>query len=288
MRALFLVAALAPAVARGNAALWFDPDLGCGRVEVYAQTGQLADLPGCSGTLPPRAPEMEQALRDAKRDLLAAEANVTSGNIALAMPLLDAVERRIARTPPGNPELPDRWSRARPLYERAVADLRARARLASRFGKLSTAYRAAVDAAAVMTARERDGGAADALAKARDCVAEFAEARAGGVDLSVEAELVPGRRRPLAEALDECDRAQRAAEPLARAEDAALAARRAEVRKPLRGDRLRIFDAHPRELPAVAGVRRATARAIGSAPAWRYARDIFYFRGNKLLRAETR
>ncbi len=287
MRAFALALACVPAVAAANSAVWFDPDLGCGRAEVWDNTGQIADLPGCSGTLPPRAPEMEQVLHDLKRDLLAAEVDIGGGNPTPVGPLLDAVERRLARTPAAHPELPDRWARARPRYERAAADLRVRARLASRLPRIVRAYRAAVESAATMTARERDDGASDALAKAHDCVAEFAEARAGGVDLAVAIELWPGRRRVLTDALAECDKAARDAEPLARAEAAARAARRAEWRKPLRGDRLQVFDAHPTQLPDP-GTRRRDPRAVASAPTWRYAGEVYWFRGNKLVRREMR
>src|SRR5262245_30887299 len=143
-----------PVAARANSALWFDPDLGCGRAEVYQRTGQLSDLPGCSGALPERPPEVEQALHDAKRGLLDVDALLARGSIDGADKLLDTVERRLARTPPPNPELRDRWGRARPLYERALDRMRARRRLLPRLGRLAAAWRAAVDGAATMTARE--------------------------------------------------------------------------------------------------------------------------------------
>ena len=153
-------------------------------------------------------------------------------------------------------------------------------------GRLAAAYQAATARAASMTAREREGGPAEALRLARDCVAEFAEMRAGGVDLATEAELVPGRRRRLDEALVECERARDQAEPLVRAEEQAKVARRAEWRKLLVGDRLKVFDAHPGLLPDP-GTPRRDARTCCKANVWSYpstaGNEVFQFRGNRLV-----
>jgi hypothetical protein len=271
--------------ARANSALWFDPDLGCGRAEVFAQTAKIADLPGCSGTLPAKAPEIERLLHDAKRALVDLEGLLAANKLDAADRLLEDLRLRFSRTPAPNPELPDRWAKSQPAFEKAIADMTARRRMAPRWERLAGAYNAAMARAQAMTETERDDGPAETVRLAKECIAEFAEARAAGIDLSVEGELVPGKRRRLDEGLAECEKARDRAEPLARAEEQAKVARRAEWRKKLSGDRLKIFDQHPGVLPDP-GTKKRDAKACAKASVWSYpsstGNEVFVFHGAKL------
>ncbi|MSP61963.1 MAG: hypothetical protein EXR72_16855 [Myxococcales bacterium] len=275
------------ATSAANPAVWFDPDRGCGRGEVFVRTGRVADLPGCSGTLPPAAPPVEGILHDAKRALVDADRLLDRGAVDSVDALLDGATLRLATVTAPHPEMPDRLTSARPLYEQALVRLRDRRRFVPRLGRLRDAHRAAVDAGRTMTAREREGGAADTVRLARVCLSELAEARAAGINFTTPVELTRDRQRPLDDAMADCEAARAAAEPLARAQEIALRTRRAEWRKAMRGDRLKVFDAHPDALPECAATSRG-ARATASAKEWCYTtsagREVYTFQGNRLLR----
>lgn len=277
--------ALIPQAALANSALWFDPDLGCGRGAVFVRTNQVADLPGCSGRLPKSPPQVEVALHDAKRALLDADAALSKGKLEKVDAALAEVEKALAQTPPLHPELPDRWEEALPLYRRTVASVRARRKLAPRMARLAQAHRDAVEAHQGMTAHEREGGPAHALDLADQCLKEMEAAKADGVDFAADVELEKGRLRPLDEARADCEKAHAQAGPLVAAEQASLKARRTALRKKLRGDRLKIFDQHDGAFPELAGGKIAAA-AIARVPVWRYAGitgiEVFTFKGNKL------
>lgn len=280
--------ALAPS-ARANSALWFDPDLGCGRVEVYARTARVADLPGCIGTLPANAPEVERALGEAKRALVEAAARLERDSVDGVDALLDQAQRRMATTPPPNAELPDRFATAAPLYLRAGAALRARRRLAPRLAAIRGAWRASADAALAMTSRERDGGPRASVRLATACIDALGAARTDGVDLATEVEIEKGRTMRLDAALADCDAARAAAQPLARAEAIAEQSRREEWRRALRGDRLKVFDTHPGALPEC-DTPSATPKTAAKSATWRYtgasSREVFRFSGNRLKGSE--
>jgi hypothetical protein len=278
-----LALCLLPSLAQANSAVWFDPDLGCGRAAVFDRTHQVADLPGCSGRLPKGAPQVEVDLREAKRALLDADSALNKNKLEKVDAALGEAERALALKPPMHPELPDRWEEAVPLYQRTVAGLRARRKLAPRITRIAATHRDAVAAWKAMTAHERDGGPAQALQLADACLKEMQEASTDGVDFAAEVELEKGRSRPLAEARTECTRAHDEAGQLVAAEEAAAKARRMALRRKLRGDRLKVFDQHPGALPECEGTQAIPARAA----VWRYTSngsvEVCTFRGNKLL-----
>jgi hypothetical protein len=277
--------ALAPAVARGDSAVWFDSHNDCGRGGAFAKSGRAADLPGCSGRLPKDAPQVEVVLRDAKRRLVEVEELVGKNKLDKIDPLLAEVEAALAKTPPMNSDVPDRWEQSEPLYRREIAALRNRRKLAPHLEQLRTAYAAAVEADKTRNHKEIEGGPADALKVAQACIAAFADVRPAGIDMTTTVELQKGEPRPLQDAAADCERVRRSAETLARAQERAARARRAQWRRVLKGDRLKTFDAHPMALPEFEGAPNDW-RALARVPVWEYAtaagHELYTFKGNKL------
>jgi hypothetical protein len=286
MRLLLASLLVLPAVARGERSPWFDPALGCGSGAAFSKSGKVADLPGCTGRIPKNAPEVEVVLREAKRRLEDAEELLAKDKLDKLDALLAAVQADLQRAPPIDPELPDRWEQSLPLYQRAIASLKNRRKLAPHLEKLRSAHRAAVETAAAKGRAEIEGGPAESLKAAQACLAVFSETRASGVDLDVEVELEKGQARTLQAALAECDQLRRSAEALARAQEKAAKAKRAQLRRQLKGDRLKTFDAHPSALPQLEGAA-ADSKNIAKAAVWKFATatgvEVYTFKGNKLI-----
>lgn len=278
--------ALAPVSARAESNVWLDPHNDCGHGAAFAKSGRAADLPGCSGRLPKDAPQVELVLHDAKRKLVEAEELLGKNKLDKMDPLLADVEAALAKAPPQmNPDIPDRWDQAQPLYRREIASLRNRRKLAPQIDKLRSTHAAALEADKTRNHKEVEGGPADALKAAQACVAAFAEVRAAGIDMTTMVELEKDRPRPLEESAADCERVRHSADTLARAQEQAARARRAQWRKVLKGDRLKTFDAHPTALPDFEGAPDHW-RAIARVPVWKYPSDkgheLYTFKGNKL------
>jgi hypothetical protein len=276
MRTLLTVGILLSATSALAESQWLDEKNGCGRAGNFAKSGAAADLPGCSGKLPKDAPQVEVVLHDAKRKLLDAEELLTKNKLDKLDALLTQVESDLGKSPPVSMELPERWEQAEPLYKRAIETLRNRRRLAPFVDKLRTVFAAALDADSSRNKKELEGGPADALKAAEACTAAFAEARAARVDPSTPVELEKDKPRRLDDLQGECERIRKTADGLAKAQVAAAKAKRAQLRKGLRGDRLKAFDAHPTALPEFEG-------AIGKATVWKYSggAEAYTFKGNK-------
>jgi hypothetical protein len=266
-----------PAVAWADNPAWFDPGNGCGRAANFAKSGKAADLPGCSGKVPKGAPQVETVLHDAKEKLIEAEELLGKNKLDKIDGLLAGAEKSLSAPPPVHPELPDRWEQALPLYQRTIASLRNRRTLQPFAEKL----RAAVGAAAAAKARNSaatEGGPAEALAAAKACVAAFEPVRAAKIDLATEVDL-GNQPRALTESLAECEELKKSAEPLVKLQEKTLKAKRASWRKSLKGDRRKVFDEHPAQLPAFDQKSGGPA----SASEWRYGDKTYTFKGNKLV-----
>lgn len=277
--------ALAVAPGHADSAVWFDSHNECGRAATFAKTGHAADLPGCSGRIPKDAPAVEIVLHDAKRKLVEVEELLGKNKLDKIDALLTQAEADLAKTPSVNPDLPDRWEQAEPMYRREIASLRNRRKLAPHLDALRATYAAALEADKTRNNKELEGGPADALKAAQACVAAFADVRAAAIDMTVIVELQKDQPRPLQEASADCERIRRSAEALARAQERAARARRAQWRKVLKGDRLKTFDEHPTALPQFDGAAQSW-RAVARVPVWTYAtaagRERYTFKGNKL------
>jgi hypothetical protein len=280
-----LAVALAPVAARGEGSVWFDAHNDCGRGAAFAKSARATDLPGCSGKLPKDAPQVEVLLHDAKRKLVEAEELLAKNKLDKIDALLVEVEAALEKTPPVNPDVPDRWEQSEPLYRREIAALRNRRKLAPHVDKLRTTQAAALEADKTRNHKEIEGGPADALKAAQACVAAFADVHAAGIDMSTTVELQKGEPRPLQDAAADCERMRRSADTLARAQEQAAKARRAQWRKLVKGDRLKTFDAHPTALPEFEGAPDHW-RAIARVPVWKYTtpagHEVYTFKSNKL------
>jgi hypothetical protein len=273
-----------PSLARADADRWLSADLGCGRAAAFGRSARVADLPGCSGRLPKDAPAMEGVLHEAKRRLLDAEDLLGRNKLEKLDALLTQVEADLAHAPPMSPEMPDRWEQAAPLYHRAIASLRNRRRLAPVLEHVRAAYSAALAADKSRNKKDVEGGPTEALKAAQACLAAFSDARSAGVDAKLEVEIEKDHLRPLDDSIAECERVRRTAEPLARAQQQQAKARRAQLRKTLKGERLKAFDAHPAALPELDGAA-TDLRAAGKAPVWKYTTaagvEVYTWKGNK-------
>jgi hypothetical protein len=283
MRAAVMVLVVLLAVpARAGDVDWTNPKMGCGKG--FAQSGKAVDLPGCTGKLPKDAPAVEVMLREAKLALVEAEGLVQKGRLDKVDGLLASVEEGLARTPPMHPTLPDRWERAKPLFDRAISALRSKRKLLPRLDKLKDLYAEAGELARAM--KEDEAGPKRAIKAARACVAEIDEARGDGVDLSVDVDLDKGAQRSLESARAECAGLLAKAETYLKERDAARKVKRERWRKVLRGDRKKIFDAHPDALPEFGGSDPAKASL------WRYTTssgtEVYTFKANKLVNKTTR
>ncbi len=274
MRAFpILLAALTLAhVAEAADTNWFDPALGCGKD--FSVTGKAADLPGCSGKIPKDAPPVELVLHDAKRALIDAEEALTKNKLDKLDPLLNTAESGLAKAPGMNPALPDRWDGAVPLYQREIFSLKNRRRLAPHLDKLRAAYLAATESLKTL---DTDDGPARVQKATQACLDTFATVRADKVDLALEIDLAAtkGPIKSLESDRAECETGHKSAETLVRTREAGAKAKRAALRKKLRGDRLKTFDAHPDTLPSADG--DPTTAAI-----WTYGSDTVTFKGNKI------
>jgi hypothetical protein len=282
--ATLLLAAPRAGAAEGNP--WFDTSNGCGRAATFADSQRAADLPGCTGRLPKNPPQVEQLLHDVKRKLVDAEDYLRKNKLDRIDPLLAEAESALATVPQVHPELPDRWEQAEPLYRREIAALRNRRKLAPLLEGLRTSHRAALEADKTRNRRELRGGPADALKAAQQCLTQFAAVKAAGIELATTVELEKDRPRPLGEQSGECERIRRSADELVRAQDKADKARRAQLRKAVKGDRLKTFDAHPTSLPEIEG-GDDNWRAVAKAAVWKYPTpaggELYTFKGNKLV-----
>jgi len=271
-----MLAALSVAhLAEAGEVNWFDPALGCGKD--FSVTGKAADLPGCSGKLPKDAPPVELVLHDAKRALLDAEEALAKSKPDKLDALLNTAENGLTKPPGMNPALPDRWDGALPLYQREIFSLKNRRRLAPHLDKLRTAYVAAVESLKTL---DSDDGPARVQKATQACLDAFAAVRADNVDLALELDLTAakGPLKSLESDRAECDNGKKSAETQVRTREAAAKAKRAQLRKKLRGDRLKTFDAHPDALPTVDG-------DPATAATWTYGADTISFKGNKLAAA---
>jgi hypothetical protein len=285
MRSLILTTGLLGAATAWAESPWLDPEKGCGRAANFAKTGHAADLPGCSGKLPKDAPQVEVVLHDAKNKLLDAEELLGKNKLEKLDALLTQVEGDLGKSPPVNPEIPDRWEQAQPIYKREVESLRNRRRLAPMVEKLRTSWTAAMEADKSRNKKELEGGPADAMKAADACTAAFAEVRTAKIEPSTEIELEKDKLRRVDEAQGDCERVHKSADGNQRAQVAAAKAKRAQWRKAVRGDRLKTFDAHATALPEFEGAAD-NWRAIAKVPVWKYPGpsgvEIYTFKANKL------
>jgi hypothetical protein len=265
---------------------WFDPKMGCGPVGAYAHSGRAADLPGCTGRLPKDAPQVEAAMHDLKQKLVDAEELLAKDKLDKVEPLLAEVETSLSRTLPAHPEMPDRWEQAQRIYAEAVAQLRARRKLAPHLDRLRTTWTAAMESDRVRNKKEIEGGPHETLQAAVACNTAFAEVRGLGVDqIPIELEKKAPPRR-LDQAAADCERVRRSAMAVIAEQEKAYKARRAQWRSVLKGARRKVFDEHKGQLPEFDGAP-ADWRAIATVASWRYTSptgvETYTWKGNKLL-----
>ncbi|MCS6912490.1 MAG: hypothetical protein RMK29_19105 [Myxococcales bacterium] len=284
---------------------WHDPERGCGTLEAWVRTGRIKDLPGCEGELPKGAPPGEIAMRDAKRALHEAEKLLDQGQTAEVETKLEAATHIMNRAP-NDPRV--NW--ARPHYAKALGILRARLAIVPRLPTLRQAYKAALEAASQAARLRTEEARRDALAKADACVQAFRDAEGQGVDLSIPVELTPGKPRPLREDLRDCATGQTAtasSEPVAAARPEATASTDRPTASPqgpvqsggsdggvprdkwikaLRGDRKKVFLAHPDAFPEYEGA--PGPKGAAKAAEWRYGSEVFLFKGNRLVKPKDK
>jgi len=280
-----LVLGLAPS-ARGDTARWFDAKQGCGPIGAFAKSGRASDLPGCTGRLPKDAPQVEVALHDAKEKLVDAEELLDKGKLDKVEALLTEVEAALGKAPPEHRDMPDRWEQAERLYRQHVVTLRNRRKLAPLVERLRASYAAAQEADRSRNRKDQEGGPAEAAKLAQACLAAFGEARTTGVPMDTSIELAKNTApQRLDAATGECERVRRSTETLAKEQEKAARARRTAARRGLKGDRLKVFDAHPGALPEAQG-------SLATAAEWRYVTpsgtETITWKGNKRVGSAPR
>ncbi len=278
---------------------WRDPERGCGKIEDYKRTFRIADLPGCDGELLRSAPEGEVAMHDAKKLLREAEKVLDGGQS-------DGVESKLNQAIELMNKAPRdaRVDWARQHFKTAVEVLQARMAMLSKLPKLRQTYKALTD---LNAQTKPDAKAVQAAGEA--CVAAFKEAESGGGNLQLQYELVPGSKmRPLREYLTECDQAKGSAVPAVAAatpdpaakpaatdvkdtkadKPAAAAAGndggvpRAKWEKKMKGDRKKVFEAHPDAFPTFEG--EPGPKGAVKATEWKYGSEVIKFKGNKQIK----
>ena len=276
---------------------WRDPERGCGKIEDYKRTFRIADLPGCDGELLRSAPEGEVAMHDAKKLLREAEKVLDGGQS-------DGVESKLNQAIELMNKAPRdaRVDWARQHFKTAVEVLQARMAMLSKLPKLRQTYKALTD---LNAQTKPDAKAVQAAGEA--CVAAFKEAEAGGGNLQLQYELVPGSKmRPLREYLTECDQAKGSAAPAVAAATPDPAAKpaatevkdtkadkpaaagndggvpRAKWEKKMKGDRKKIFEAHPDAFPSFEG--EPGPKGAVKATEWKYGSEVIKFKGNKQIK----
>lgn len=100
-------------------------------------------------------------------------------------------------------------------------------------------------------------------------------------------EVAPGRKRPLQDLLQDAEAGQRAAEVRLKVAEQERAVVRGRWLRVLFGDRLRVFNEHPDDLPDYDGKARGPLPA-SVAPRWHFQRpdgkiENFLFRRNRLI-----
>jgi hypothetical protein len=270
---------------------WFDPKMGCGPVGAYARSGRASDLPGCTGRLPKDAPQVEVVMRELKTKLVDAEEALEKNKLDKVDPLVADVEAGLSRTLPVHPEMPDRWEQAQHIYKEAIGALRQRRALAPLLDGLRTAHAKARDVDRDRNRVEIEGGPAEAAKAATACNEAFAAARRAGVDGGLVVEIEPKRPRPLQESAADCAQILMRAGNLMRQQEKIMKARRKQWRTILKGERRKIFDAHPAQLPQFAG-GPDDWRAVATSPSWSYHTasgvEVYTWKGNKVLERSDR
>mgnify|MGYP000057621934 CR=1 FL=1 len=275
---------------------WRDPERGCGKIEDFKRTFRIADLPGCDGELLRSAPEGEVAMHDAKKLLREAEKVLDGGQS-------DGVESKLNQAIELMNKAPRdaRVDWARQHYKSAVEVLQARMAMLAKLPKLRQTYKALID---LNAQTKPDAKAVQAAGDA--CVAAFKEAETSGGNLQLQYELVPGSKmRPLREYVTECEQAKGSAAPAAATDTAAKPAAtdakdaktdkpaaapagndggvpRAKWEKKMKGDRKKIFEAHPDAFPTFEG--EPGPKGAVKATEWKYGSEVFKFKGNKQLK----
>lgn len=279
---------------------WRDPERGCGKVEDFKRTFRVADLPGCDGELHHSAPDGEVAMHDAKKILREVEKAIDAGQSdGLEAKLNQATE--IMNKAPREPRVD--W--ARQHFKTAVEALQARLSLVAKLPKLRQAYKAFTDAAAQP---KPDAKAVSAAAEA--CVSAFKETESGGANLQLQYELVAGTKmKPLRDYMAECEQGKNsaAAAPTVtevkpadgkdpgkdpgkatdKPADKAAAGTdggvpREKWVKKLKGDRKKVFEAHPGVFPSFDG--DPGPKGAAKAAVWKYGTEVIKWKGNKQLK----
>jgi len=297
---------LATQFAHADEKWWRDPERGCGKVEDFKRTFRMGDLPGCDGELLRAAPDGEVAMHDAKKILREAEKAIDGGQSdGIEAKLNQATD--IMNKAPREPRVD--W--ARQYFKTAVEVLQARLSMLPKLPKLKQTYKALVDA---MAQAKPDGKAVQTAAEA--CVAAFKEVESGGGNLQLQYELVAGgKMKPLRDYLAECEQGKSTAaatsqtagttttdakpvvgdgkdgkdgkDPKTDKPSAAPAGTdggvpREKWVKKLKGDRKKVFEAHPDAFPLFEG--DPGPKGAAKAAEWKYGAEVIKFKGNKLLK----
>lgn len=264
----------------------------CGDVAAFQQGGRLDDLPVCAAP----GEEEDPALREARAGLLRAERLLQSE-------AADRAEREIARAEEMGSNLKGRTAALWPAYQQVVAALRARAHLVPELDGLRACQAHAqvllrhgppeVDtlqatAPDVRAARAAVARAAECVELARRIAASrpIASFLAPG-PLALAVEVAPGQVRRLQDLLEDVRDAHRQATAQLQAAQKGWEIVRARWLRVLYGERLRVFNQHPDDLPEYDGKARGPLPA-SVLPRWRYQLpdgriEHFLFKGHKLI-----
>lgn len=265
----------------------------CGDAAAFQQGGRLDDLPVCGP-----GEEEDPALREARAALLRADRLLQSE-------AADRAERDLLRAEEAvsGLDLKGRLAALAPVYQQAVAALRARARLVPELDGLRACQAHAqvllrhgppeIDALQATAPDVRAARAA--VTRAEECVdlarrlsasRPIASFLAPG-PLALSVEVAPGQVRRLQDLLEDVRGAHRQATAQLQAAQKGWEIVRGRWLRVVYGDRLRIFNQHPDDLPEYDGKARGPLPA-SVLPRWRYQlpdgrTEHFFFKGHKLI-----
>ncbi len=265
---------------------------------IYWSSGLLTDVPGCEGEVPLRASALEQGLHESKVALLKLQRSIEAEDADQVQRTLVRADERVSRLGLLTVITTERdAAEALSCHRSALVKLRARTLLLSHLDELRSCHAQGLvllrkelepeDKTATMP----DMRAVTALVSRADACVGLARrvmgirAGAGAPPLSVD--LSPGVSRTAAVLVQDFEAAQRVAlarKALAEQERDVVRGRWLRV---LFGDRLRVFNQHPDELPEYDGKARGPLPA-SVVPRWHYHdRDgkieTYLFRRNKLV-----
>lgn len=270
------------------------PLFACGSAEDYEKSGQPADLPACAPAATAAAPEAllaRAAIERVERHLDAEAAERVTTEMAGARA---AVDRLAARG----------FLQLVPSYRRALSRAAARAALLPDLDGLRSchtqaqvALRPADEASspkgAVVPATPQDPRSAQVrLVRADECMAIVRRLLASRtvqeqLNDGLSIEIAPGQARAVGELFADLRAAHRAAQAGQKAAQEQWVVVRGRWLRVLFGDRLRVFNNHPEELPEYEGKARGPLPA-SALPRWRYRMsdgriESFLFRKNRLV-----